>query len=283
MATAQPVINGTLDAIYGSPWVVQNTQTNFGNSNLGQVGFANGSEINAGYAYRDATHLYVFITGNLETNFNKLELFIDSQTGGQNVLRGDNPNVDFNGLNRMAGLTFDSGFSADHWFAITGGGAAPDLFANYAQLLTLGGGTGGFAGQTTYGSSGVLTGGSGLYGVTVNNSNVAGVGGGTGADSGLTGSPTTGMEFQIPLSLIGSPTGDIAISAFINGSSHDFLANQVLGGIGGGNNLGDPTFVNFNTIGGDQFFLVPVPEPTTWMLTGCVFAAATLRRIRSKK
>jgi hypothetical protein len=50
---AQPTIDGTRDALYGSPIVVQNTQTGFGDSNLGQVDYANGSELDAAYAYVD--------------------------------------------------------------------------------------------------------------------------------------------------------------------------------------------------------------------------------------
>ena len=48
--------------------------------------------------------------------FNKLDIFIDAIDGGQLKLRGDNPNVDFNGLNRMGddgsnnGLRFDDEF-----------------------------------------------------------------------------------------------------------------------------------------------------------------------------
>jgi hypothetical protein len=38
VALAQPTIDGTRDAEYGAPVVVQNTPTGFGDSNLGQVG-----------------------------------------------------------------------------------------------------------------------------------------------------------------------------------------------------------------------------------------------------
>ena len=39
----------------------------------------------------------------------------------------------------------------------------------------------------------------------------------------------TGIEVLIPLSLIGGPTSDIKVVAFINGASHDFMSNQILG------------------------------------------------------
>lgn len=95
------------------------------------------------------------LPGNLESNFNKIEIFIDSVAGGQNMLRGDNADVDFNGLNRMGndgsgnGLMFDMGFEADYYITATNGdigGGTYQLFANYATLPTLGGGSGSFLG-----------------------------------------------------------------------------------------------------------------------------------------
>jgi hypothetical protein len=94
-----------------------------GTATSGQVDYANGSELDAAYAYVDMNNqiLYLFLSGNLESNFNKLEIFFDTVAGGQNRLRGDNSGVDFGGLNRMGddgsgnGLTFDQGFEADYW------------------------------------------------------------------------------------------------------------------------------------------------------------------------
>src|SRR6185295_9527404 len=94
---------------------IQTTQTNFGDNNLGQFGFANGSEIDASFVAYDGTTLYLFLSGNLESNFNKLDIFFDTVPGGQNRLRGDNADVDFNGLNRMSDLNFDDGFEADYY------------------------------------------------------------------------------------------------------------------------------------------------------------------------
>jgi hypothetical protein len=259
VASAQ-VVDGSLDGSYGAPIVVQNVQTQFGDNNLGQPRFANGSELNAAYARVSGGSLFLMLTGNLESNFNKLEIFIDSKAGGQNQLRGDNPDVDFNGLNRMAGLTFDSAFSPDYWISSTGGDAGGGnygYFVNYAELLTGGGGAGGFVGGND--GSGGAPFGNGIV-AAINNSNILGVGSGTAADSGLNGSPTTGMEFEIPLSLIGSPTGAFAVSVFVNGGSHDFISNQVLGGANGGTgNIGEPSSANFNNLAGDQYFVVPTP------------------------
>jgi hypothetical protein len=81
---------------------------------------------------------------------------------------------------------------------------------------------------------------------------------------------TTGIELEIPLSAIGDPSGPIKVCAIVNGSSHDFFSNQVLGPLPAGTcNLGEPRTVDFGAHGGDQFFTVatPVPASTPWMLT----------------
>ena len=136
-AFAQVQVDGTLDAAYGDANAVQNTSTAFGNSDLGLPDFANGSEIDSGYVIIDNGYLYIMLPGNLESSFNKIDIFIDARDGGQNRLRNDNPDVDFDGLNRMGddgtgnGLTFDVGFDADMWVSMTCGG---DVFANIREL-----------------------------------------------------------------------------------------------------------------------------------------------------
>lgn len=285
-ARAAITVDGTADGDYGSALAVQNTQTGFGDSNLGQVGFANGSELDQGFGVIQGGTLYLTLAGNLESNFNKLEIFLDTGAGGQNQLRGDNAGVDFNGLNRMGndgsgnGLKFDTAFTASHWIGVTVGGGTPTIFANYAVLLPAGGGPGFFLGSATPGGSAVLSGGdvgAPAVQLQLNNINVAGVTGGSGADSGA--GVTTGIELAISLADLGNPTGPIKVSAFINGSGHDFLSNQVLGGIGGGGNLGEPRTADFSAIAGDQFFTV-VPEPSTigLVITGLLGALAIRRR-----
>jgi hypothetical protein len=270
-----PTVDGVLDAAYGTAKCVQQVQTQFGDNNNGTIDWANGSELDAGYCYVVCNSLYLFLPGNLESNYNKLEVFIDSKAGGQNKLRNDNPNVDYDGLNRMGddgsgnGLTFDAGFEADYYLTCGGGwnGSAYALYVNYAEMVN--GGVGNYLGTTGAGGPGTLTGGTNPDGieVAINNLNGAGVTGGCDAASGA--GVATGIEWMIPLAAIGNPTGPIKVCAFINGGGHDYLANQVLGSLPVPTcNLGEPRNVNFNNFAGNQYFMCgdqPTPaQSNTW-------------------
>jgi len=284
IASAAPLVNGSLSSgEYGPVLAVQANPTGFGDSNLGQTGFANGSELDNAYATVSGGRLYVFLGGNTESNFNKAEIFIDSVSGGMNRL-APIPNNQ-GGFNRMAddgtgnGMTFDTGFAADHWISITGGGANPDIFVDYANLNPPSNGF--FAGQTTP-TNGTLINGNGGPSIeaTWNNSNTTGVTGSTAPNDAAT--VATGLEFSISLADLGNPTGTILISAMINGSSHDFLSNQVLGTLPNGTpNLGDPRLVNFNQFAGNQYFAVNVPEPTTMAVIGLAGLGLLARRRRA--
>ncbi len=188
-----PAMDGTKDASYGAPLSVQNTNTQFGNGTNGDpINNGGGSEIDAVYAKIVGTgpnkRLYVMVAGNLETNFNKLDVFIDSKSGGvnhinsatlgptspqapdqdakhvhnNNMLPGgvdpfsvdqtnggfappNGPNTENNGaLQRMNGLTFDSGFDADYFLTITHGfegnigGSGVQAYAASAHFADLG-------------------------------------------------------------------------------------------------------------------------------------------------
>ena len=91
--------------------------------------------------------LYVFVGGNMEVNFNKLNLFFDVQPGGQNTIGSDgsgdpitNIDISFGALQTMAGLTFDTDFAADYWFNLNNGvdGGSGNLlfFSDCAVLRT---------------------------------------------------------------------------------------------------------------------------------------------------
>ncbi len=259
-----PVVDGTLDASYGAAISVQNQTTGFGDSNLGVVDLANGSELDNLYAMIDSGTLYIFIGGNIETNWNKFELFLDSGVGGQNKLRGDNADVDFNGLNRMGdsgvgdGLTFDECFSANFYLTMTAGNAVVEMHANMAQVLTDGGGTGAYLGM---GNPGTVPINNPTFGVQIalNNSNILGVGGDGGSTDGA--GVTTGVEIALPLTLIGydsATQANIKVFAAVNGWDHGWFSNQIIGPIGAYGNLAEPRTISFVGIAANQYAVVAV-------------------------
>jgi hypothetical protein len=266
---------------YGPARAVQTVQTGFGD---------NLSELNAGYARIDGGNLVLVLTGQVENNFNKLNIFIDSKAGGQNTVLpdansgGNNPTNDgwaFKYSNNQVngGFTFDAGFTADYML-IARNGFDGSINRFDLDFATVGGGAGAFvaagnifSGSNTGSNAAALPNG---VGAAYDNSNTGGVTGGNGAaDQGAAAAVQTGLELSIPLSAIGSPgVGDtIRISAHINGSNHDFLSNQSLGGFappqgnlggdGNGNFNGSVALINFNNFAGEQFFTLVVPEPAS--------------------
>jgi hypothetical protein len=283
-AMATPVIDGVLDAGQYTQLGVQNTQTGFGTANIGDPQYANGSALANMYYRIEGGNLYLFIGGNVESNFNKLELFFANGSAGQNTLRGDNPNVDFDGLNRMGtgnsqpGLTFDAGFQATHYFTMSCGGGTFGLYANAADLTPTGGGVGNYLG--TNNGQGALSGGTNFWNaqIALDNSDSSASGGSGTVGPSYGNNVFTGVELCIPLASLGSPSSSLSVMAFINGSGHDYVSNQVLGGIGGGGNLADPRSVNFANIAGDQFFTIPIPTPGAAAVLGLGALAAGRRR-----
>jgi hypothetical protein len=137
-----PVVDGKVGALDGYPAAlsVQNTNTQYGDAATGDpVNGGGGSEIDQVFATVVDGRLYVTVTGNLEWNFNKINVFIDSKPGGVNSLDGANlptmvdgycctigggtnlPNPTDGALQRLSGLTFDAGFDADYYLAFTNG------------------------------------------------------------------------------------------------------------------------------------------------------------------
>ncbi|MEQ9461431.1 MAG: dockerin type I domain-containing protein [Phycisphaeraceae bacterium] len=342
-APSGPFVDGFLETdFYGSALSVQNTNTGFGDSNLGQAEFANGSEINAFYAKVHDGMLYGFVAGNLESNFNKLVIVFDSVAGGVNQVLNDPsdplPDLDFgvdafnDGLRSLSGLTFDEGFEADYMMSVTHGTENIDdpgnpfppsgwlLSTHFAELKPQSESpAAGYAGGTSAPgvegvdvnfvdsntadpvttpieqffitpSGGRAAADNSAFGIKaqINNTNAyaddgdpfdptptaGGVVGNGGADAAeqvyidLAAEVLTGIEFMIPLSTLGNPTGDIKIHAHINGSNYGYLSNQTngvgvlqgnLGGDGAGGFLGKPdplSGVDFSAIPGDQFDVV---------------------------
>lgn len=259
-------------------WTNGTNPTGFGDNNDPSVGAANGSEIDAvrarfGVDIFNEPMLFISFSGNLETNFNKLDIFLDTQQGvGQNPLRGDNPDIDFNGLNRMGensdpnngavgpGLGFDAAFTANYFIGVTTGNYnqgtdLAEIYANYADLDNQ---VAYYLGMTTNGV-GFLSNGNDPFGflATVNNSNIAGVTD-TMSDPNAAAAVDSGWEIGIPMAAIGSPTGNIRLVAFINGTGHDFISSQIVGGHPfGANNAGEPRVLDLNAIQGDQSVTIP--------------------------
>jgi len=80
---AQPVVDGSRNLTYGAPLAVQTVNTQFA-----EGGPLRGSELDGNQTVIVGGRLYIMLTGNLEENYNALEVFIDSKPGGEDVLSG---------------------------------------------------------------------------------------------------------------------------------------------------------------------------------------------------
>lgn len=132
--SAVPVIDGTASLSDGyTSLSVQDTNTQFGDVTNPDPIVGYGSEINQVFAKIEAGRLYVVIAGNLEQNFNKMDVYIDSVAGGVNQLNGaalpagvdsfccGGPSPTGGAMQNSTGLTFDTGFNADYFLTFTHG------------------------------------------------------------------------------------------------------------------------------------------------------------------
>ena len=257
LSFAQVTVDG--QRLAGEGYTLLSTQTV--NTQFGD----NQSEINAAWVRVTNGHLYVAIPGNLEANFNKFDLFIDSKAGGFNPLVANN----MDGANALNGLTFDSGFDPDFLVVCRRGN-----FRFYVDFGELGssGSYDSFAdvfGTNDFGAvqdlSGSVT--TGLD-VAYNGNNAGGVSGGTGAaDSSAAQAAYEGLEFGIPLSDLDWTGDEVRLCAMIVSNDHSYLSNQFLGGLPAPQgNLGYDRNLTF--IVGDQHF-VALPGIYSQVTTNC--------------
>ncbi len=212
----------------------------------------NASELDQLFARGSKEGVFIGITGNIDYDATGLALFIDSVSGGQNVLNTSALASPPAGLPDLGGTRFDAGFAPDRGFFINASGA--NLYVDGLTIPTTGSITKtyrGVGGVNT--GSGVLTGGSNPNNVQVawNNGNVSGV---TDSSAANAGSAHSGLEVFIPyaeLGLAGAACQTIQISAMLV-RSDGTVTNQVLPPVTTAitTDLGiDP---NFTTRGGTQ-------------------------------
>lgn len=273
-ALAAVVVDGNLDADYGSALATQTINTGFGDSTVGDGTSAGGSELDAGYGVVQGGNLYLFLSGNSEDNGNHVNVFVSDGRPGQSTLAVPATGT----MQQMNSSQFSPGFQATYAIDLNDfSGTA------YVEQYNLVANTGGFVGSFPM-NNGVpnLPGGDPIV-YSFNDSNAAGVNGngGTAANQAAADAVTTGLEIGIPLSLLGNPSGPISVLADINGGGDDFLSNQFLPGLPVGyGNLGNNGQFNFSGTPG-QFFTVPNPEPATIGMLGAAGLLGLGRRRRN--
>lgn len=283
MTFAASTIDGSFDSGYGALGGANLKGLQAAPTQFGDAGpTSGGSEIDAAYAYIEGHTLYLLATGNLENNFNKIDVFLKTHSGGANVvpaLSGDSGE-----FGHFTGMKLDAAFAPNYLLAVGyGGGTA---YANLANLNTA---NETYIGNGPAGTTGTVFTGGNTVGpnilFAVDNSNAAGVTG-TTADPAAALAVTTGVEFSFDLSGMGWDGGDVQAMVAINGSGDDFFSNQFIGSLPSNyGNLGNPGSVDLSAADGNQYFTVAapaaVPEPASAALLALPAVALVARRRRS--
>lgn len=265
MAALAQTMDGSITAgEYGAGFeiAVQTTQTQFGDNTDASATTANGSELDSLSVGDDASFLYLGLAGNLETNWNKLTVYIDVDNNPATGRASDdgnswgpfsnsNPSVTLP-LGAEIGLIFGAGAGFFEVFVATfdktTGAVLTNNSSGYAPPFT-------GAAWTAGSYSGTMA---------LDNSNLAGVTGGTGAASGA--GVTTGLEISLPGNLLKDANGGaqvlgntVAVLAMVGNSGNDFLSNQILPGLATpAGNLGGGT-VNMSGFSVATYTVAAVP------------------------
>ena len=237
---ATVAIDGSLDGDYGNPLAVQTNTTGFGKAGDASGTSPNGSELDAAYGIIQNGSLNLFLAGNLQANYNHLNIFIADGRAGENTLTAGGS------LGSMYGSKFSPGFQATYALDINGGGS-PGVteYINSYDLTQAAGSNpqGSYLGSFTANNATANT--VGNLSVSFNNTNYnLGVAGdpatpggdgevetGTNASSGAATLVSTGLEISIPLSNLGGTTGPIEVVADVNGGGNGYVSNQFLPGL----------------------------------------------------
>jgi alpha-amylase len=224
----------------------------------------NVNELNQMFVSVETASLNVGLTGNLATDGTGMALFLDTRTGGQNVLDTFAFPQPPSGIPQIDGMVLDAGFAAD--FVVFANAFGGSVFVDLYELETIGGGSKRYLGSGTVGDGdGFLVGGSNPNDlqVALDNSNTAGV---TALSAAGAGTADSGFEMSIPFADVGiaAPVGNIRMMAvLLRGNGN--VGNQFLPGLGGG--YGDLGFVpiDLNTIPGPQYETVALAAlPGDW-------------------
>lgn len=291
-ARAQVVVDGTINPSegYGGPLATQTINTSFGDSTYtGSPNGpdANGSELDANYGVVQGSTLYLFLAGDFQNNGNHVNLFIADGRAGQSTL-----NASVSPINAMNGSVFSSNFGNGATYVVDTNDYQGTAYTDVDDLTgaTLTGYDGAVALSSGIGS-GTLTNGIALG---LNNSNISQMGAsGTAANQTYVDSVTTGLEYGIPLSLLGNPLPGTHIDVLedINGGGDSYLSNQFLPGLplntqslGGGGTYSEAPAnggaFNFSNLPG-EYYAVTVPEPVSIAFLGGAALMLCSRRRRA--
>jgi len=272
---------GTTSINYGSALSVQTINTGFGNASA-NTDSSGGSELDAAYGTITGGNLYLFMAGNYENNGNNLAIFVSGGAAGQSTANFNS----LSGMDNFNGSTFSPGFQLTYAYSMDD--YAGTLYENeysYGGPAAL---NGGYVGAISESSTGIGAGtpsGNGedyspaYANLALNNNHGSTMGssGGAANQSAML-STTTGLELQIPLSVIGYANGPVEVLAMITGGGDSYLSNQQLPGYGvGTQNPGGNTF-NYSSTPNQFFTVVPEPSSIALVVVGLLGAIGLIRR-----